>query len=205
MTLKKVFQLQHNYKISWFRWNLNTFAIINFAVGILWAPFPLWKTLRSFALTRLREEGFGKSAVEPKIMSEIDVFIGQFITPAIGKPVSIHPCNLQVFLQPDIWNDFKHADGLWGPAATVFFGEYGWCHRSYKVILYNDKLAHTEQLVTQHQTRKEVKWGFAGWRKEAYRQTPGYYWHSGRIEGFNWQVSVSLNVSEELGWAGIFR
>lgn len=68
----------------------NTLAIITFAVGILWAPFPYWKTLRSFALTRLREEGFGKSAIEPEIMSEIDVFIGQLITPTIGKPVSIH-------------------------------------------------------------------------------------------------------------------
>ena len=30
-------------------------------------------------------------------------------------------CNLQVYLQPDIWNDFKHTDGLWGPYSYYDF------------------------------------------------------------------------------------
>ena len=57
---------------------------------MLWAPFPHWKTLRSFTINRLREEGMGKTAMEPKVVSEIDVFIGHYITPTIGKPVSIN-------------------------------------------------------------------------------------------------------------------
>lgn len=129
--------------------------MITFAVGILWAPFPHWKTLRSFALMRIREEGFGKSAIEPEIMSEIDVFIGQFITPTIGKLLSIHHAILKFtynLISEMISNTRMDYED---PQLQFLLGK--WMVSSLKQgYFYDEKLAHTEQLVTQRHTRKEV-------------------------------------------------
>jgi len=48
-----------------------------------------WKTLRSFALSTLREEGMGKSHLEPRIMHEIHAYIDHFITPHVGQPINL--------------------------------------------------------------------------------------------------------------------
>ncbi|XP_067946650.1 cytochrome P450 2D26-like [Watersipora subatra] len=57
--------------------------------GLIWAPFPHWKTLRSFAISTLREEGMGKAVLEPKILEEVELYIEHFILPNLGKPFDI--------------------------------------------------------------------------------------------------------------------
>ncbi|KAF6021959.1 hypothetical protein EB796_019730 [Bugula neritina] len=57
--------------------------------GLFWAKYPHWKTLRSFALNTLREEGMGKSSLEPHIMHEIHAYIDHFIRPHIGQPINL--------------------------------------------------------------------------------------------------------------------
>ncbi|KAF6021961.1 hypothetical protein EB796_019732 [Bugula neritina] len=57
--------------------------------GLFWAKHPHWKTIRSFALNTLREEGMGKSSLEPQIMHEIHAYIDNFIAPHIGQPINL--------------------------------------------------------------------------------------------------------------------
>ena len=57
--------------------------------GLFYAPYPHWKTLRTFALVQLREDGMGKSALEPQIMEEIQLFIDHFIEPNHSQPINI--------------------------------------------------------------------------------------------------------------------
>lgn len=58
---------------------------LSFDVGIFWAPFPHWKTLRSFVISTLREEGMGKAAMEPRILEEVEQYIEAFVEPNLGQ------------------------------------------------------------------------------------------------------------------------
>ena len=55
--------------------------------GLLFAEYPHWKTMRTFALHVLREEGMGKTSIEPSILQEIDCYINHFISPNLGRPI----------------------------------------------------------------------------------------------------------------------
>lgn len=57
--------------------------------GLFWAPFPEWKTLRSFALNVLRDEGMGKQILEPRIHEEVNRYCQHFIDPHLGEPISL--------------------------------------------------------------------------------------------------------------------
>ncbi|XP_067950308.1 cytochrome P450 2B9-like [Watersipora subatra] len=57
--------------------------------GIFWAPYPEWKKIRTFAISTLREEGMGKSIMEPKILDELECYINHFIKPNLGEPLSL--------------------------------------------------------------------------------------------------------------------
>lgn len=54
--------------------------------GLLWAPFPHWKVLRTFSLNILRDEGMGKTQLEHKIRTEIDLFCAQYLEQNVNKP-----------------------------------------------------------------------------------------------------------------------
>lgn len=55
----------------------------------MFAPYPHWKTLRSFSIKALQEEGMGKASLEPKILDEVEHFINWFIKPNLGKAISL--------------------------------------------------------------------------------------------------------------------
>lgn len=55
----------------------------------MWAEYPHWKTIQSFAMTQLRDEGMGKSTLEPKIMEEFNLYVDYFPTPHLGQPVDL--------------------------------------------------------------------------------------------------------------------
>ena len=57
--------------------------------GIFWAPFPHWKTLRSFSITTLREQGMGKTALEPKVYQEVEQCMDHFLQPNLGRAISM--------------------------------------------------------------------------------------------------------------------
>ncbi|XP_067950726.1 cytochrome P450 2B9-like isoform X1 [Watersipora subatra] len=68
--------------------SLNT-ELAKHSPGIFWAPFPQWKSLRSMAISSLRDEGMGKAFLEPKIMEEIEEYIKHYIKPHTGTPISV--------------------------------------------------------------------------------------------------------------------
>ncbi|XP_067950311.1 cytochrome P450 2C1-like [Watersipora subatra] len=68
--------------------SLNT-EMAKHSPGILWAPFPQWKSLRSMAISSLRDEGMGKAFLEPKIMEEIEEYIKHYIKPHSETPISV--------------------------------------------------------------------------------------------------------------------
>lgn len=70
-------------------YNLNLKTEQFLSAGIVWAPYPHWKTLRSFTISTLREEGMGKAAIEPKILEEAHYYICHFLEPNLGKPIDI--------------------------------------------------------------------------------------------------------------------
>lgn len=45
--------------------------------------------MRSFSLSVLREEGLGRSIMEPKIMDELEKYIAHFIEPNVGVPMDL--------------------------------------------------------------------------------------------------------------------
>ena len=49
--------------------------------GLFWAPYPHWKTLRSFAISTIREEGMGKASMEPQAVKEIEQYLDAFVKP----------------------------------------------------------------------------------------------------------------------------
>ncbi|XP_067947649.1 uncharacterized protein [Watersipora subatra] len=57
--------------------------------GLLWAPYPHWKTLRSFSLSTLREEGMGKAWMEPSIHDELEKYLAKFVEPNLNRPVEL--------------------------------------------------------------------------------------------------------------------
>lgn len=79
-----------NYTDQFFRLSL---AWLSFS-GLLWAQFPDWKTLRSFALNVLREEGMGKQRLESRILDEVRRYCDHFIDPCLGQPISLSTLDL---------------------------------------------------------------------------------------------------------------
>ena len=66
------------------------YAILNFNnSGLFWAPYPHWKTLRSFAISSLREEGMGKASMEPQVLEEIEQYLGAFVEPNLNQPINM--------------------------------------------------------------------------------------------------------------------
>ena len=61
---------------------------------MIWAPFPHWKTIRSFALNMLRDEGMGKKVMEPRILDEVERYSEYFIEPHLGEPISLSTLNM---------------------------------------------------------------------------------------------------------------
>ncbi|KAF6040855.1 hypothetical protein EB796_000838 [Bugula neritina] len=57
--------------------------------GVFWAPYPLWKDLRSFSISSMRDEGMGKSTLEPQLIEEIELFIAHFIEPNLNNPIEM--------------------------------------------------------------------------------------------------------------------
>lgn len=60
-----------------------------FVSGIFWAPYPQWKTLRTFTISSLKEEGMGKATMETRVLEEIEHYISHFLKPKLGKPFSV--------------------------------------------------------------------------------------------------------------------
>ncbi|KAK2855895.1 hypothetical protein Q5P01_004630 [Channa striata] len=64
--------------------------------GVIWSNGDVWKDLRRFALTNLRDFGMGKKACEDKIVEECDFLIDVFKT-FKGKPIdTTQPVNYAV-------------------------------------------------------------------------------------------------------------
>ena len=61
---------------------------------MVWAPFPHWKTLRSFAINMLKDEGMGKQVMEPRILNEVERYCKHFIEPHLGEPISLSTLNM---------------------------------------------------------------------------------------------------------------
>lgn len=60
-----------------------------FCLGMIWAPYPHWKILRSFAISALREEGMGKAYIEPRILDEVHRYISRFLEPNFEQPIDV--------------------------------------------------------------------------------------------------------------------
>lgn len=58
-------------------------------VGLIFADYPHWKTIRSFALNILRSEGMGKASLEPTILHEVHCYIDHFVTPNLGRSIKL--------------------------------------------------------------------------------------------------------------------
>lgn len=58
-------------------------------LGVLWAPYPHWKKLRSIAISTLKDGGMGKASIESQILEEVETYIDYFIKPNTGRPISV--------------------------------------------------------------------------------------------------------------------
>jgi len=58
-------------------------------IGVLASSGKYWKETRTFALTTLRDLGFGRKSLEARIVEEIESFL-QIIDDTDGQPFNIH-------------------------------------------------------------------------------------------------------------------
>lgn len=59
------------------------------SLGLLWAPDPHWKWLRSFCEAALGEESLEHISMDTKILAEIDLYVNTYIKPKVNTPVDI--------------------------------------------------------------------------------------------------------------------
>lgn len=57
--------------------------------GAFWNPYPHWKTIKSFILSSLRDDGLGKRHLETRILEEIDIFCETFIESNLKTPIDL--------------------------------------------------------------------------------------------------------------------
>lgn len=88
-------------------------VILYFFPGLLSCSGQLWKTQRTFALTTLREFGFGKRNVETRIMEEVNEFL-QGVEKKNGQPFDvdclIKTCVANVICSMAFGQRFEHDD-----------------------------------------------------------------------------------------------
>lgn len=73
--------LNDDWRLTYLNATINEYCVI--FIGLFFAPYPHWKTLRTVSLHSLRDDGMGRAALEPKIAEEIEEYIKHFIKPTM--------------------------------------------------------------------------------------------------------------------------
>ena len=73
--------LNDDWRHTYLNATINEYCVI--FIGLFFAPYPHWKTLRTVSLHSLRDDGMGRAALEPKIAEEIEEYIKHFIKPTM--------------------------------------------------------------------------------------------------------------------------